>query len=259
MGEQLNQRLDASIAATKTMGEQLNQRLDASIVAAKTMGEQLNQRFNASIAATKTMGEQLNQRLDASIVVTKTMGKQLNRRLDLLNESTTHARAKVVEDSLRNWAVSHHRWREILPPAREKAKIEVEILWSDHMHSRYWKHLRDELGLPMDSAVGSCDLLAEVHIQSPDAPVTFLFVGEASVNMDSGRIRKAIQHARELEMHTSYRVLPCVCATAYTAPMVDMVRTAGVMALQWQPGTNARIIALPDDIKTFLGWPESQK
>ena len=242
------------------MGEQLSQRIDESAAAAKTMGEQLSQRIDESVTvATKTMGKQLNQRIDESVVATKTMGRQLNRRLDLLNESTTHARAKVVEDSLRNWAVSHHRWREILPPAREKAKIEVEILWSDHMHSRYWKHLRDELGLPMDSAVGSCDLLAEVHIQSPDAPVTFLFVGEASVNMDSGRIRKAIQHARELEMHTSYRVLPCVCATAYTAPMVDMVRTAGVMALQWQPGTNARIIALPDDIKTFLGWPESQK
>ncbi len=239
--------------------EVLERRVDALADEMRAEFGRVHQRLDESAAAAKAMGEQLSQRLDESIAATKAMGKQLNRRLDLLNASTTHERAKVVEDSLRNWAVSHHRWREILPLAREKAKIEVEILWSDHMHSRYWKHLRDDLGLPMDSAVGSCDLLAEVHIQFPNAPVTFLFVGEASVNMDSGRIRKTIQHARELEMHTSYRALPCVCATTYTAPMVDMARTAGVMALQWQPRTNARIIALPDDIKTFLGWPASQK
>ena len=98
------------------MGEQLGQRIDESVVAAKTMGEQLGQRIDESVVVAKTTGNQLNQRIDESVVATKTMGNQLNRRLDLLNESTTHARAKVVEDSLRNWAVSHHRWREILPP-----------------------------------------------------------------------------------------------------------------------------------------------
>ena len=126
--------------------EVLEQRVDALADEMRAEFGRVHQRLDESAAATKAMGEQLSQRLDESIAATKAMGEQLNRRLDLLNASTTHERAKVVEDSLRNWAVSHHRWREILPLAREKAKIEVEILWSDHMHSRYWKYLRDDLG-----------------------------------------------------------------------------------------------------------------
>ena len=73
--------------------------------------------------------------------------------------------------------------------------------------------------------------------------------------MDSERIRKAVQRAREVETHTDYRAMPCVCASTYTRSVLEMAQSSGVMALQWQRGDIAHVLALPDALKTFWGWP----
>lgn len=228
------------------------QALEAKVDALSDDVQTLNARISDEFKVTRTA---LHKHVDHVASAMDDMKKEMRHRFDVLEDATSHDRAKVVEDALRNWALSPQAWRDTLPPAWAAAWIETEELWTDRMPSRYWPTLCQHLGLPVDSAVRSCDLLASVAIQEPVAPAQFLLVGEAAVNMDSERIRKAVQRAREVEMHTDYRAMPCVCASTYTRSVLEMAQTSGVMALQWQRGDIAHVLALPDALKTFLGWP----
>lgn len=200
----------------------------------------------------------IHARMDGIVSNINSATDEIGRRFDMLEESTAPDRAKVVEDSLQNWATSHQAWRAVLPPEWEQAKIQIETLWTDRVPSRYWKPLCDDLGLPMNSSIQGCDLLVEVAIQHPAAPAAFLFVGEASVNMDRERIQKVIRHARAIAAHTQYQAVPCVCAARYAQALVAMARTSGVMALRWQRGAPAQVLALPDNVKAFLGGASKQ-
>ena len=200
----------------------------------------------------------IHARMDGIVSNINSATDEIGRRFDMLEESTASDRAKVVEDSLQSWATSHQAWRAVLPPEWEQAKIQIETLWTDRVPSRYWKPLRDDLGLPKDSSIQGCDLLVEVAIQHPAAPAAFLFVGEASVNMDRERIQKVIRHARAIAAHTQYQAVPCVCAARYAQALVAMARTSGVMALRWQRGAPAQVLALPDNVKAFLGGASRQ-
>ena len=228
------------------------QALEAKVDALSDDVQALNARISDEFKVTRTA---LHKHVDHVASAMDDMKKEMRHRFDVLEDATSHDRAKVVEDALRNWALSPQAWRDTLPPAWAAAWIETEELWTDRMPSRYWPTLCQHLGLPVDSAVRSGDLLASVAIQEPVAPAQFLLVGEAAVNMDSERIRKAVQRAREVEMHTDYRAIPCVCASTYTRSVLEMAQTSGVMALQWQRGDIADVLALPDALKTFLGWP----
>ena len=200
----------------------------------------------------------IHARMDGIVSNINSATDEIGRRFDMLEESTASDRAKVVEDSLQSWATSHQAWRAVLPPEWEQAKIQIEPLWTDRVPSRYWKPLCDDLGLPKDSSIQGCDLLVEVAIQHPAAPAAFLFVGEASVNMDRERIQKVIRHARAIAAHTQYQAVPCVCAARYAQALVAMARTSGVMALRWQRGAPAQVLALPDNVKAFLGGASRQ-
>ena len=200
----------------------------------------------------------IHARMDGIVSNINSATDEIGRRFDMLEESTASDRAKVVEDSLQNWATSHQAWRAVLPPEWEQAKIQIETLWTDRVPSRYWNPLCDDLGLPRDSSIQGCDLLVEVAIQHPAAPAAFLFVGEASVNMDRERIQKVIRHARAIAAHTQYQAVPCVCAARYAQALVAMARTSGVMALRWQRGAPAQVLALPDNVKAFLGGASKQ-
>ena len=195
----------------------------------------------------------IHARMDGIVSNINSATDEIGRRFDMLEESTAPDRAKVVEDSLQSWATSHQAWRAVLPPEWEQAQIQIETLWTDRVPSRYWKPLCDDLGLPGDSSIQGCDLLVEVAIQHPAAPAAFLCVGEASVNMDRERIQKVVRHARAIAAHTQYQAVPCVCAARYAHALVDMARTSGVMALRWQRGAPAQVLALPDNVKAFLG------
>ena len=200
----------------------------------------------------------IHARMDGIVSNINSATDEIGRRFDMLEESTASDRAKVVEDSLQSWATSHQAWRAVLPPEWEQAKIQIETLWTDRVPSRYWNPLCDDLGLPKDSSIQGCDLLVEVAIQHPAAPAAFLFVGEASVNMDRERIQKVIRHARAIAAHTQYQAVPCVCAARYAQALVAMARTSGVMALRWQRGAPAQVLALPDNVKAFLGGASRQ-
>ena len=195
----------------------------------------------------------IHARMDGIVSHINSATDEVGRRFDMLEESTAPDRAKVVEDSLQSWATSHHAWRAVLPPEWEQAQIQIETLWTDRVPSRYWKPLCDDLGLPGDSSIQGCDLLVEVAIQHPAAPAAFLCVGEVAVNMDRERIQKVVRHARAIAAHTQYQAVPCVCAARYAQALVDMARTSGVMALRWQRGAPARVLALPNNVKAFLG------
>ena len=194
----------------------------------------------------------IHARMDGIVSGMNSAADEIGRRFDMLEESTAPDRAKVVEDSLQNWATSHQAWRAVLPPEWEQAQIQIETLWTDRVPSRYWKPLCDDLGLPRNSSIQGCDLLVEVAIQHPAVPVAFLLVGEASVNMDRERIQKVVRHAREIAAHTQYQAVPCLCAARYAQALVDMARASGVMALRWQRGAQAQVLALPDSVRAFL-------
>lgn len=194
----------------------------------------------------------IHARMDGIVSGINSAADEIGRRFDMLEESTAPDRAKVVEDSLQNWATSHQAWRAVLPPEWAQAQIQIETLWTDRVPSRYWEPLCDDLGLPRNSSIQGCDLLVEVAIQHPAAPVAFLLVGEASVNMDRERIQKVVRHAREIAAHTQYQAVPCLCAARYAQALVDMARASGVMALRWQRGAQAQVLALPDSVRAFL-------
>lgn len=247
----LPQRMQALEAKVDALSDDV-QALEAKVGVLSHDVQTLNARMSDEFKVTRTA---LHKHVEHVASAMDDMKKEMRHRFDVLEDATSHDRAKVVEDALRNWALSPQAWRDTLPPAWAAAWIETEELWTDRMPSRYWPTLCQHLGLPVDSAVRSCDLLATVDIQEPVAPAPFLIVGEAAVNMDSERIRKAVQRAREVETHTDYRAMPCVCASTYTRSVLEMAQTSGVMALQWQRGDIAHVLALPDALKTFLGWP----
>ena len=220
---------------------------------------ELNDTRNELLRENKETRDKLEQstraihaRMDGIVSDINSAAAEIGRRFDMLEESTAPDRAKVVEDSLQNWATSHQAWRAVLPPEWEQAQIQIETLWTDRVPSRYWKPLCDDLGLPRNSSIQGCDLLVEVAIQHPAAPVAFLLVGEASVNMDRERIQKVVRHAREIAAHTQYQAVPCLCAARYAQALVDMARASGVMALRWQRGAQAQVLALPDSVRAFL-------
>lgn len=160
--------------------------------------------------------------------------------------------AVVIADALVNWTKSPRAWHEILPSALQLAWIETLELWSDRAPTVFWPSLCQRLGVPESLSLQSCAVLTQVGIKGSGAPAPFFIVGEASVNMDSERIRKTLQHVQELGQHTAYPVIPCVCARVYTGAVLAQARAAGVIALQWQRGDIARPIAIPDAVKYFL-------
>ena len=181
-----------------------------------------------------------------------TLEKQMGQRFDVLEDAMMPERSKVIADALVNWTQSPRAWREILPSALQLAWIETLELWSDRAPTVFWPSLCQRLGVPESLSLQSCDVLTQVGIKGSGAPAPFFIVGEASVNMDSERIRKTLQHVQALGQHTEYPVLPCVCARVYTGAVLDQARAAGVIALQWQRGDIARPIAIPDAVKDFL-------
>lgn len=181
-----------------------------------------------------------------------TLEKQMGQRFDVLEDAMMPERSKVIADALVNWTQSPRAWREILPSALQLAWIETLELWSDRAPAFLWPSLCQRLGVPESLSLQSCDVLTQVGIKGSGAPAPFFIVGEASVNMDSERIRKTLQHVQALGQHTEYPVLPCVCARVYTGAVLDQARAAGVIALQWQRGDIARPIAIPDAVKDFL-------
>ena len=201
----------------------------------------------------KSLRNDLRKHVNRMTSAMEVMAQEICKRLDVIGCATAHDRARIIE-TLRNWAISPQTWRDVIPPAWTEARITTADLWMDRAQPRYWPALCQDIGLPETSAVRTCDMLALVDIQDPRAPAPFLFVGEASVNMDSGRLHKVIRHAREIATHTAYQVVPCVCANAYSQSMLDMAEIMGAMALQGQRGDAAKVVALPDKIRTFLGW-----
>lgn len=178
--------------------------------------------------------------------------KQMGQRFDVLEDAMMPERSKVIADALVNWTKSPRAWHEILPSALQLAWIETLELWSDRAPTVFWPSLCQRLGVPESLSLQSCAVLTQVGIKGSGAPAPFFIVGEASVNMDSERIRKTLQHVQELGQHTAYPVIPCVCARVYTGAVLAQARAAGVIALQWQRGDIARPIAIPDAVKYFL-------
>ena len=178
--------------------------------------------------------------------------KQMGQRFDVLEDAMMPERSKVIEDALVNWTKSPRAWHEILPSTLQLAWIETLELWSDRAPTVFWPSLCQRLGVPESLSLQSCDVLTQVGIKGSGAPAPFFIVGEASVNMDSERIRKTLQHVQELAQHTESPVIPCVCARVYTGAVLDQARAAGVIALQWQRGDIAHPIAIPDAVKDFL-------
>lgn len=206
----------------------------------------------------KALRNDLRKHVSRMTSAMEVTAQEIHKRLDAIEDATAHDRARIIE-ALRNWAISPQTWRDVIPPAWTDAWITTEDLWMDRAQPRYWPALCQDIGLPETSAVRTCAMLALVDIQDSRAPAPFLFVGEASVTMDSGRLHKVIRHAREIATHTAYQAVPCVCADTYAQSMLDMAEIMGAMALQRQRGDAAKVVALPDEIRTFLGWTKRQE
>ena len=160
----------------------------------------------------------------------------IHQRFDLMEKATEHDRAQVIEDALKLWALDPQVWSDVMTHISHGSLSAVtKELWNDRSLSQFWPYVSKDIGLPLDSPVQRCDLLALIKLTGTDAvQIEFLLVGEASVNMDGGRIAKVLRHVQDIQTYTPYSVLPCVCAHAYPLDVLAHAQANNVVTVQWK-------------------------
>ena len=180
----------------------------------------------------KSTRQDMHRRMDSLSSTMQTANEDLRKDLSLNEKANEHARAQVIESALARWSLDARTWGDLL--SLEPERVATELLWDDHQVARAWTGFADFLGIPHDSALQRCDLLALVTLTlTPDEPVAFLVVGEARVRMNGRRLTKVLQHVQDLRKHTDYSVLPCLCASRYSDELLARALAESVIPLEW--------------------------
>ena len=180
----------------------------------------------------KSTRQDMHRRMDSLSSTIQTVNEDLRKDLSLNEKAKEHARAQVIESALARWSLDARTWGDLL--SLEPERVATELLWDDHQAARAWTGFADFLGIPHDSALQRCDLLALVTLKlTPDEPVAFLVVGEARVRMNGSRLTKVLQHVQDLRKHTDYSVLPCLCASRYSDELRARALDESVIPLEW--------------------------
>ena len=109
----------------------------------------------------------------------------------------------------------------------EPERIATEALWDERHSARAWTGIVGFLDIPRDSALQRCDHLALGALKlMPDEPIAFLAA--------AGRRTHELQPVQDIQEHTAYSVLPCLCARRYRAKLLMRTLHESAVPSKWQ-------------------------
>lgn len=185
----------------------------------------------------ENMNMEIHEHIQAVHNDLREAARGIHQRFDWMEKATARDCAQVIGEALKLWTLDPHMWSDVMTRVSNGSWFAVtKELWNGRSLPQFWPYASKDIGLPSDSPVQQCGLLAHIKLTGTDAGlIEFLLVGETSVKMDRGRIAKVLRYAQDIQAYTAYSVVPCVCAHIYPVDVLVHAQANNVVPVQWNP------------------------